>query len=281
MLKQTRGLLIMALLMIPIVGSSLIASEIASDASTPESISAIRQMLRSMDHIHTFQATVTVTNARRGRTTTLNYELYSDQTGRAAAKVTAPHKIAYVKNKKGFYVIQNGEAKRQPPQLEFPFDIPNAFFSKLAIKDVTDNYKFVTAALNSDTMTIELIPIDTGGKSIASAMENDPVTMLRFTLNLPQYTLSKLEIFKNNSIKTNDTISLEYDLIDTKKVIEKGFFRNKYANTEELAPVLIRSTSEIKKPGQTAPLLEVKTTRYAHVKINEKIDDARFNEEDY
>ena len=266
-----------ALWMIPI-GTTPSA---ASTTSTPETISAIHQMLRSMNHIQTFQATVTVTHVRRGRTTTLNYELYSDQTGRAAAKVTAPHKIAYVKNKKGDYVIQNGEAKRQNPRFEFPFDIPNAFFSKLAIKDVTDNYKFVTAALSTDTMTIELIPIDTGGKSIAAAMENDPVTMLRFTLNLPQYTLSKLEIFKNNSIKTNDTVSLEYDLIDTKKVIEKGFFRNKYANSEELAPVLIRNTYEIKKTGQSTPLIEIKTTRYTHVKINEKIDEDRFNEEDY
>ena len=252
-----------------------------SRTSAPAAVSAITKMLRSMNHIHTFQGTATIVKTNGRRTSTVNAQLYADSDSQAAAKILPPYRAAYVKNKRGYFVVQNGEVRREPRTSEFPFDVPTTFFSKMAVKDVTDNYKFIVVTQSETAMTIELIPIGTGGKSVAESTGEMAVTMLRFHLNMPECTLAKLELFKNNALTTNDTIEIKYDMIDTRRVVEKRFFRDKYASTTERVPVWIRTVTSRPARRGVESETEIRVIRYGGVRVNEKIDPDRFNEESY
>ena len=248
-------------------------------AASSEAVSAMQQMLRSMDHIKTLQCDVTQIKTLP-KQVSLNYSLKIDSQGNSVAIVQKTgSKITHLKNKKGYYIIDRGEAQKQSSK-QFPFENPIAFLKTMDLADVTENYKFLVSKKTDSQLIITMIPVGTGGKSIAQAEQN-PVTMLSFELNLPFYTLASVEIFKNNRTTTKDRIEFDYDKVTNVALQEKNTFKNKYAGIEELALTHSKSTGDSGPDRQGRQTIQTKETWYSNIILNKPFEKQTFNEEGY
>lgn len=246
-----------------------------------DALTAISKMLNSLNHVRTLECSVTVTQRTGLKLSTLNYTLYADQYDQKAAVVGFPFQQTYIQNKKGIYTIRKGDAVKQPRQVAFPFDVPSQFLSRLKLKDVTDNYTFVTHEKSESQWIIDMIPVGTGGGSIQESYSKNSVTMIRFTLSLPRYTMATVEIFKNNSTVATDYVEAEYDIIRNKVIDQKGFFKNTYRESDVLMLTHTRSVSNLGKDQNSRPKTQIKDCFYSKIVINEVIDPKVFDEENY
>jgi len=253
---------------------------IQAKSTRSEALILLNEMIHSLDHIQTFKADVTVVKITQQRSTTANFTLTS-QGDQAVAEFSRKPRVVYVQNQKGLYVVTRGKAVKQSDHQGFPFDIPNNFLENLNLQEVSGNAKFLINSKNQDEIIVDMIPIDTGGKSIASSVDEDQTTMLRFSIGKKYHTLNKVEIFKNYQLKTKDYVEFTYDLIDNKVIEKKGIFKNKYLNTQELALTHTKSFSDLGIDSRGNPNIQIKESWYTNITINEKLDEDIFDEEDY
>ncbi|MGE4170766.1 MAG: hypothetical protein AB7F28_08640 [Candidatus Margulisiibacteriota bacterium] len=246
-----------------------------------QALKDITRMLGSLNHIRTLKCDVTSVQKNSQKTTTLNYTLMADNNNQKVVVFTSPIKVTYVKNKKGLYMVRNGNAEKQSPKAPFPVDVPNQFLNQLKLKDVTDNYTFVTNSRSADAIIIDMIPVGTGGQSIQDALKKEAVTMLRFTIGLPYYTLNKVEIFKNNRLTTEEWVEVDYEIIRNKVLEKTGFFRNTYSESDALMLTHTLSVSRTEKNKDGTPKQQVKEVFYSKITLNEKLDPKLFDEEAY
>jgi len=275
-LKYTGRFLILLFLMTVAKGSVLWAQPFKQ---SPEAIGAVQKALMGLSHVKTLKTDVVLVKTAQGKTSTLNYTLYADMKGNAAAVLKGKRKTAFVQNKKGLYFIRNGEVMRQSRQKDFPFDVPFTFLNQLKMGDVTDNYKFVVHEKLDKWWVVDMIPL--GGGTIEQRQGKEAVTQLRLTLALPHYFLVKVEIFKNNALKTNDVIELSYAKVENKILLKKGLFRNQYSESEEWMLVGSKSVADVGKTAKGLPDLQIKQIRYSNMTINGPLDEAIFDEENY
>lgn len=237
--------------------------------SNTTALRAVNLMLGSLNHIRTLSCDVEVRQQSPKKKGTTVYQLIVDQTGQKAAIFKRPVKQAYIHNKKGLYIVQNGEANRQPKGSEFPFEVPSHFLRGLKLRDVTDNYTFSVHSQTPDMIVVDMISVGTVGQTIETAFNSDTVSMIRFSIALPKYTLNRIEIYKNNQLVANDTIDIAYDMIADKA-------------TKKSDLMIVRTLSIRKLAGKGSDdRTDIKTTWYRNISINGPIPNEVFDEENY
>jgi hypothetical protein len=244
-----------------------------------QAIGIMQKMLISMDHIKTWQSDVIVVDTTQDKRITMNYHLIADIDDHAVAIVEDKKykKITYVNNDGGYYIVRKREPIKQLEGKVFPFDMPTRYLKNLNLADVFDNFKFVIHKETDELYEINLIPVDSGKREAGA----DVVSMLRFTIYKEFNTLNMVQIFKNYSLKSNDSIVMKYDVVDNKIISKKGVFMNKYATSRELAITYSRSYAGFEDDENGSPQFQVKETWYKNVKINESLDEDVFDEEEY
>jgi hypothetical protein len=248
--------------------------------SDPQALAIIQKMLGSLNHISTMQSKVTLVKKTPERTVTINYELKADNKNEAVVIIKDKIKQTYVLNNKGYFLVTKGEPIKQNGKA-FPFDNPAMFLKELNLAEVTDNYQFV---INSDTdefVIIDMLPLGTAGKSISASTGEASITKLRFTIYKPWNTLQKLEMFKNYQPTTKDILEFRYEIVENKRLTEKGIFRNKYTTSQELALTYYKSVADLGKDKNGNPNIQVKELFYKNIILNEILDRDVFDEEDY
>jgi len=215
-------------------------------------VNYVGAMLHSLDAIQTIQCDVTNRVIDSGKRSTQNYHLIADQKY-ALTTFKVPTKITVVKNKKGFFVVTKGDAQKQPKGKPFPVDLPHRFLSNLNLKDITENYSFIVSSENADTVVINIVPID------ASPVGNDDqVTLLRLSINKSRALLERVDIFKNNSFKSNDFVRFEYALIGTISVLKHSY-------------------SYSRRTDSNPPKVYINENTYSQIILNQKLSDDDFD----
>ena len=245
-------------------------------ATDTTAIRAVSKMLGSLSHVKTLDMEGQLVKRSRSGTATMNYHLYAEGDAKTTVAVTRPAKVTYVKNRKGFFVVSRGDVLRSPDGV-FPVEVPTAMFRGMTVGDVTDNYKFMVNRQSSADIVVDMIPVGTGGRSIQETYDNDAVTMLRFTIGYPYYTLNRLEIFKNNALKSQDYIEAKYEILPNKVLVKKGWLKNTYRSEDMLMMTYVKSYAE-RDTGAGDKDVQIKEQWYRNIKINEPIDPDRFDE---
>lgn len=238
-----------------------------------KAMDAIQAMLSSLDHIQTIQADVSEKKTFNNKTTKLNYKLTADDKGNIKvdfnqnngflARIFKNKKAVFIKNQRGFFVVEDGIASKQSQ--DFPFDLPHNFLRNLSIEDVSSDYKFVIMQEDAKSLTIEMVPI--------RAILDSRTSKLQFIINKPYYTLAQVKIFKDYKDQSFDSIIFEYDFASG----NEASFEHKYQRAKNIFlaktisnSIILRDEKEIK---------QIKETSYKNVLINQYIDIEVFNEE--
>ena len=245
-------------------------------AADTTALRAVSKMLGSLSHIKTLEMDGQLVKTNRAKRSTMNYQLYAEGENKIAIAVTLPAKVTYVKNKKGTFSIARGDISISHPSL-FPVEVPTAIFRGMSVGDVTDNYKFVVHRQSTADIVVDMVPVGTGGRLITEAYDTEAVTMLRFTIGYPHYTLNRLEIFKNNALKSQDYIEAKYEILPNKVLVKKGWLKNTYRSEDMLMMTYVKSYTE-RDMGPGEKDVQIKEQWYRNVKINEPIDPDRFDE---
>lgn len=248
----------------------------AVSAADTTAIRAVSKMLGSLSHVKTLDLEGELVKRSRSGTATMNYHLYAEGDTKTTVAVTRPAKVTYVKNRKGFFVVSRGDISPSPEAV-FPVEVPTAMFRGMTVGDVTDNYKFMVNRQSSADIVVDMIPVGTGGRSIKETYARDRVTMLRFTIGYPYYTLNRLEIFKNNALKSQDYIEAKYEILPNKVLVKKGWLKNTYRSEEMLMMTYVKSYAEHDMDNGEKDV-QIKEQWYRNIKINEPIDPDRFDE---
>lgn len=242
-----------------------------------KALEMISRMLISMDHIQTIQCDVSMNKRTQDRVVTLNMRLKADTYGHAVAEINRGIPATFVKNKKGVFTIMNGDVRKQPKQHQFPFEIPTTFLERLAIGDITENY---TYRLFDDTEThsvVDLIPVYAAKTDDWDA---NVVTLLRLRIDKPHFTLTKVEIFKNHELRSENVMEYRYGLVTNRVLEKKGWFKNKYREKEALALTYYKSIFT-QASEEDEPYQQIKEISYSGIVLNELFDDDMFDEEHY
>ncbi len=232
------------LIILLILSGSLFANDRA--------IGFVSAMLHSLDSIQSIQCDVTNRVFDSGKRTTQNYHLVADQKY-ALVRFVVPTKITVVKNKKGSFVVTKGDVRKQPKGQPFPVDLPHRFLANLNLKDISENYSFIVSSENANTIVINIVPID------AVRGEDDQVTLLKLSLNKSKSMLERVDIFKNNSLKSNDFVRFEYIPIGNMMALK-------------------RSYSYSKQTRLTPPKVYINENIYTNIILNQKLNDDDFDE---
>ena len=238
------------------------------------SLPYLSQMLGSLDYIHSIQCDVTSTVLDMGKRTTQNYVLFADR-NYAKARFSSPKGVVFVKNKKGLFKVIKGDVQKQPKGRSFPVDLPHLFLTNLNLGEITDNYKFLISSENSNTVVVNIIPID----AATISKGKDQTTMLRLTIFKDTKLLQRVDIYKNNQFISNDYLRFDYSTIENRVLAKKGLFKNTYTTENITALVHTYSYSKAGKDSRGNPKIYIKETAYSNIILNEKLDEGLFDED--
>lgn len=130
---------------------------------------AVSKMLNSLNHVKTLELEGEMVKIDKGQQATMNYRLYAKGDTHITVEVYAPVKAVYIKNPKGFFVVQKGDIQRTADGV-LPVDVPTSFFKGMTVGDVTDNYKFVVQRQSSADIVVDMVPVGTGGSVLRTSM---------------------------------------------------------------------------------------------------------------
>ncbi len=247
-----------------------------------EALTAVSKMLHTQDHIQTIQCDVLQVKTIDGKAASINYSFKADSKGNAVAVVKSNSgSVTYVKNFKGLYLVAQGRARKLPKNQSFPFDNPGTFLKQLALSDVTPNSKFVVESKTTSQVAIGVIRVSGFSKNNEGS-RFEPVRKLRLTLNLPFYTLGKVEMFTTNLSETQNYIEFEHGPVTNKKVPMASLFKSRPETLEMTSMVHSKSVALV--PGireEDVAQLQVKESWYRNIVINDVLEKQLFNEEGY
>lgn len=252
---------------------------VKSDDSA-RALEALYRMRHSMDHITTFQSDVDVLKTFPQNTVTAKYTIKLDRLGHAVVEMKTDPKHIQVKNKKGYFLVIDGKASKQPDVVPFPFTIPTQFLETLNPADVTASHKILVHQETGTEMSVRLIPVDTAGASIEDAMQN-PLTMLELTIQKPHYLLTDVKLYRDAGLTRYDNITFRYETVTNNSVIKDPIFGKQQAEKESLALVYQKSVTTIPAAKGREPQTQIAETHYRNVIINEPLPTVLFDEEEY
>lgn len=276
-MKGFKGGLVLALAIALQIGLAL---PCCAKGDSKEALAAVSKMLHTQDFIRSIHFDAVQVKTIDDKKVTLNYTYYADSKGNEAVIVNQKsQKVVYVTNFKGRFVSINGRVRKLPGDQPFPFDNPGTFLKSMHLEDVTPNNKLLIDSQSDRQIVVKMVrlgppigQVNNGGDS--------PVQMLKLTLNLPFYTLAKVEIFKSNLTETQDFVEFEYGSITNKKLPMSTLFRTPVLESQGL----IHSKSVGVAPALNSsqkPQIQIKETWYSRVVVNDQIDRSVFNEEAY
>lgn len=259
-------------------------TSVTSDDSA-RALEALYRMHHSMDHITTFQSDITVSKTTPSRSSVAQYTFKTDSLGNALAILHTEPKHTHVTNKKGYYLIINGKAVKQPEFITFPFKNPTQFLADLDPAEVTASHKILLHKETDKDITIRLFPVDTGGASIEQALKN-PVALLELVMDKPAYTLTGVKIYRDTALTRFDALEFRYDTVTNNTAIKDPVFDRMPGIVKDLSLVYSRSTAAIppsdsSAKGASETVTQITETHYRNVIINEPLPAVLFDEEEY
>lgn len=238
-------------------------------ANTSYALKSLDRVMSSLDHVSSVEARVSADYLSSDEHITANGTLVSYLDTHAVYEDDREDKV-FVKNKRGIFHVQKGDASEMDA---FPIPLPTDFLDAFDSETLTQNYVFSVLKNTNEYLVLSVVPVF----SVQLIPGEAVTTMLKLTIDKPDYLLTKVEIFSNYQLKPNETLEFSYVVHDyvpygsRSKVTRRGHFIAAFDSFFE----------ELEEDSYGLRYFSKTRYEFEYNRINDDIDMDVFDEDEY